>query len=142
MKKISFILLLFLLILTSCKSNKINTYDESNIDEFSNSLYQDINTEGSKYACFDLRSNDEYVKLHLKQFQNYDLSNYDLESFVEHLRNNYSKKYIIYLYSDIDIDVSIIKDYNIKLCKMSFDKFNEKLKDDFIFDSGDYDCGC
>ena len=97
------ILILFVLIslcfLSSCNcvnnKSKVSFYDKDDEwNEYLDMFYTSINTEGSKYAAFDLRSKEVYETEHLRHFQNYDLNVGSKDEFFSYLTNNYSKKYI------------------------------------------------
>ena len=140
-KKLIIILVFFFLLLTSCKA-KLEYYQKDNMGSFIEKLYETVNEEGNKYACFDLRSHDIYIKEHLKYAENYDLNNNSIESFHKYLLDNYNKNYDIYLISEEELDLTNLKEFNIKCLITTYQEFKEKAESYFIFDSGEYDCGC
>ncbi len=143
-KKIIFLILLFLILITSCSTKSYNVYNTDDSKIYADSLYEAINTSNIKYAAFDLRESEHYLEKHLKQMQNYDLEKNNLNDFISYLSDNYSKDYYIYLYSDININLDNLKGkYKIvNLLIMPYQDFNKQYQDYFIFDSGEYDCGC
>ena len=95
------ILILFVLIclcfLSSCNcvnsKSKVSFYDkEDEWNEYLDMFYTSINTEGNKYAAFDLRSKELYETEHLRHFQNYDLNVGSKDEFFNYLTN---KSYIL-----------------------------------------------
>lgn len=153
MKKVILLFVICCLFLISgCNCNKSNSimrfYDEE--VEWKNYLeqfYQVINTEGAKYAAFDLRSKENYETEHLRHFQNYNLNKGSIEEFNSYLTNNYSSKYIIYIYietlSDLsyfDVLLDTYKEVYVYIGDYaSFRNLGDEL---FTFDTGEYDCNC
>lgn len=142
MKKINYFLLcVLLLFVSSCtKNNKevnIKKYDESNINEFIDLLYDDINNT-SLYLGYDLRSETDYLNEHLKQLQN---CNGDLKDIINNSSND---KYDIFIFSEteLEVDYTTFKAKNIYILITSYDNLRTNGDDYFIFDSGEYDCGC
>lgn len=141
--------LLFLICSCSCKTqNSIHIYDEDALwSTYLDLFYNSINTEGSNYAAFDLRTKEDYENEHLIQFQNYDLKNGNILEFNNHLKNNYSKKYTIYLYieslDDLTYFNSLLETYStIHLFIGTYNNYKSLGIDLFTFDSGPYDCNC
>lgn len=142
MKKINYFLLcVLLLFVSSCtKNNKevnIKKYDESNINEFIDLLYDDINNT-SLYLGYDLRSETDYLNEHLKQLQN---CNGDLKDIINNSSND---KYDIFIFSEteLEVDYTTFKAKNIYILITSYDNLRTNGNAYFIFDSGEYDCGC
>ena len=152
MKKIILLLVICLLFISSgCNCNKnseVHIYNDSTSwKEYLDAFYEAINTEGAKYAAFDLRSKENYETEHLRHFQNYDLNKGNIEEFNSYLTKNYASKYTIYIYIEtlddleyFDDLLNIYKDVNVYIGDYeSFRNLGEEL---FTFDSGEYDCNC
>lgn len=140
MKKISYLIILLCLILPlfACKKNpNIIYFNDDNISNFIDLFYKEIN-ENSLYVAYDLRTRDEYLDEHLKQFQN---NNNDLLNVIS---NNTTSKYDVYIFtsSALDIDFSNIDVQNIYILTTTYEKLKEYGKTYFVFDKGEYDCGC
>jgi hypothetical protein len=150
------ILILFVLIslcfLSSCNcvnnKSKVSFYDKDDKwNEYLDMFYTSINTEGSKYAAFDLRSKEVYETEHLRHFQNYDLNVGSKDEFFSYLTNNYSKKYIIYIYIETLDDLNYFDDLldsykNIYVYIGDYQTYRSLGDELFTFDSGPYDCNC
>ena len=150
------ILILFVLIslsfLSSCNcvnnKSKVSFYDKDDKwNEYLGMFYTSINTEGSKYAAFDLRSKEVYEIEHLRHFQNYDLNVGSKDEFFSYLTNNYSKKYIIYIYIETLDDLNYFDDLldsykNIYVYIGDYQTYRSLGDALFTFDSGPYDCNC
>ena len=150
------ILILFVLIslcfLSSCNcvnnKRKVSFYDKDDEwNEYLDMFYTSINTEGSKYAAFDLRSKEVYETEHLRHFQNYDLNVGSKDEFFSYLTNNYSKKYIIYIYIETLDDLNYFDDLldsykNIYVYIGDYQTYRSLGDELFTFDSGPYDCNC
>ena len=150
------ILILFVLIslcfLSSCNcvnnKSKVYFYDKDDKwNEYLDMFYTLINTEGSKYAAFDLRSKEVYETEHLRHFQNYDLNVGSKDEFFSYLTNNYSKKYIIYIYIETLDDLNYFDDLldsykNIYVYIGDYQTYRSLGDELFTFDSGPYDCNC
>lgn len=152
MKKIILLLVICLLFISSgCNCNKnseVHIYNDSTSwKEYLDYFYEAINTEGAKYAAFDLRSKVSYEIEHLRHFQNYDLNKGNIEEFNSYLTKNYASKYTIYIYIEsldnleyFDVLLNTYKEVHIYIGDYeSFRSLGEEL---FIFDSGEYDCNC
>ncbi len=152
MKKIILLLVICLLFISSgCNCNKnseVHIYNDSTSwKEYLDDFYEAINTEGAKYAAFDLRSKVSYEIEHLRHFQNYDLNKGNIEEFNSYLTKNYASKYTIYIYIEtldnleyFDDLLNTYKEVHIYIGDYeSFRSLGEEL---FIFDSGEYDCNC
>lgn len=150
------ILILFVLIslcfLSSCNcvnnKSKVYFYDKDDKwNEYLDMFYTLINTEGSKYAAFDLRSKEVYETEHLRHFQNYDLNAGSKDEFFSYLTNNYSKKYIIYIYIETLDDLNYFDDLldsykSIYVYIGDYQTYRSLGDELFTFDSGPYDCNC
>lgn len=150
------ILILFVLIslcfLSSCNfvnnKSKVSFYDKDDKwNEYLDMFYTSINTEGSKYAAFDLRSKEVYETEHLRHFQNYDLNVGSKDEFFSYLTNNYSKKYVIYIYIETLDDLNYFDDLldsykNIYVYIGDYQTYRSLGDELFTFDSGPYDCNC
>lgn len=146
MKKISLLLIILLSTLCSCKS-KVNIYNEENINDYLNEVYNIINDEDIKYVAYDLRSKTDYETLHIRQFQNYDINKGSNDTFIKWLTSNYSKKHYIILYSEESINEELITEIknnykHIYIATSKFQDIKNDLSELFTLDSGEYDCGC
>lgn len=140
---------LFLSSSCSCNNKYVTLFydEESEWTECLDMFYNAINTEGSKYAAFDLRTKELYENEHLRQFQNYDLSMGSVDKFYSYLTKNYSSKYTIYIYIESLDDLTYFdklsetyKEINIYIGDYeSLRNLGDEL---FTFDSGPYDCNC
>ena len=138
--------------LSSCNcvnnKSKVSFFDKDDEwNEYLDMFYTSINTEGSKYAAFDLRSKEVYETEHLRHFQNYDLNVGSKDEFFSYLTNNYSKKYIIYIYIETLDDLNYFDDLldsykNIYVYIGDYQTYRSLGDELFTFDSGPYDCNC
>lgn len=145
------ILIICLFFITGCKcrnNNVIKFYqEEKEWNEYLEQFYNVINTEGENYVAFDLRSKEQYETKHLRQFQNYDLLVGKKDEFISHLKNNYSKKYSIYIYIESLDDLNFFDDLldtykNVYIYIGDYVTYQTLGEELFTFDSGPYDCNC
>lgn len=153
MKKITLLFLICCLFLISgCNCNEDAHFMWFNDEEaewkvYLEQFYQVINTEGAKYAAFDLRSKEAYETEHLRHFQNYDLTKGSVEELNSYLTKNYSSKYTIYIYIETLSDLSyfdiLLDTYKeVYVYIGDYESFRNLGDELFIFDSGPYDCNC
>lgn len=153
MKKIILLIVIScLMICSSCNCNKKNHTllvcdEEVEWNEYLEMFYNVINTEGAKYAAFDLRTKESYETEHLIQFQNYDLSVGSIEEFNLYLTKNYSSKHTIYIYIESINDLSMFDELlntyeRIYIYSGDYESFRSNGDELFTFDSGPYDCNC
>ncbi len=149
MKKIKLLLITLILFisLVGCMKPEINYYQENNVDEYLDILYDTINNEEIKYVASDLRTKISYETEHIRQFQNYDLAVGSIDEFTTWLKSNYSKKHYVFIFSEIELDESIIEFLEDNYQKVyiytgSYELLKEQAKTSFILESGEYNCAC
>ncbi len=152
MKKISFLILILLMIfsLTSCKKTEYKSYNIGEEKAFIDKIYSYIDKGDNNYLLIDVRSlNTDYANGHFRGFINYDIANGNIDEFVYRITSMYSKEKSIFI---IDKDGSHVKSLmnalkekkykRIYIYLGGYDKLNSANQSDFEIITGTNDCGC
>ena len=99
MKRISLIFILVLCLLVTGGCSKTYKFYENECNEFVD-LFYEATTDGTHYFAFDLRSQDEYAKGHVRQMQNYDINQGSIDEFLTSIKGIYSYNHTLFLYHD------------------------------------------
>lgn len=151
MKKISFLLIIFIIIfsLTSCKKEEYKTFGIGKEKQFIDQIYEYIDND-KEYCLIDLRDLEtEYALGHFKGFINYSIEKGNTAEFVYKIKSMYSTNKTIFM---IDKDgtkveelMNALKDEGypkIYIYLGGYEKLNESNNDDFVIVTGKDDCGC
>lgn len=152
MKKISFVIILFicLLCLSSCKKSKYVTYNIGEEQKFFDQVYEFIDKENNNYCLVDVRELEtSYASGHFRGFINYDIKNGSVDEFVYKMKSMYSLDKAIFIIDEDGTDVTTLMDAlkdegykKIYIYLGGYQKLNEANNSDFVVVTGTDDCGC
>lgn len=156
-KKICFIILFIVLLLSSCKTIKFDNYsneENMNLTDFNSFVIDGANTSFKNYKFIDLRNNDDYVLMHISLFHKniYYNENEFNSLLIKYIENdNHAKKQVPIIlisskndfYSNKAYEYLVSEGYlNVKNVFIGVEGLEESLSSDSPYTVLYNDCGC